>query len=85
MVGKWQSLKDHRPREESWGARGVRRKVVGEQGLEVAVWRWAVLGNSGVQGLSWEEWSSGDGDTAVGPFLSVCFLFSMTFIISYIF
>ena len=59
MVGKWQSLKDHRPREESWGARGVRRKVVGEQGLEVAVWRWAVLGNSGVQGLSWEEWSSG--------------------------
>mgnify|MGYP007134194195 CR=1 FL=1 len=54
----------------------MRRKVVGEQGLEVAVWRWAVLGNSGVQGVSWEEGSSGDGDTP----LSLLCVFSLLYV-----
>ena len=49
--------------------------MVGEQGLEVAVWRWAVLGNSGVQGVSWEEGSSGDGDTP----LSLLCVFSLLY------
>ena len=53
----------------------MRRKVVGEQGLKVAVWRWAVLGNSGVQGVSWEEGSSGDGDTP----LSLLCVFSLLY------
>lgn len=49
MVGKWQSLKDHSPREWRWGTRGV-----GRGGFKAGTWCRLEVGGHWYGGCVWE-------------------------------